>query len=241
MISPPVGSSNKWGGGGVPCNRCGKVAFAAERIVVNKCTFHKDCFRCTTCNKLLGSVWERDKESGEFYCKHDFMSLSRMGTIVGVEKSEETVERKALPPKRMSFAWLRRCACWSFLFVVGICTGVAIGAYLGIEFPEYVSQMYARLFSGLQRLWSWLSETFLVVCDLVAEYAVIVWDWVSETAASAYQSALELLAELQSWVDLQLHSGEDAHALNGTNVTNFATSSKSSPPISHSSLSTDTS
>jgi cysteine/glycine-rich protein len=47
--------SGKFGGGGVKCAICGKTAYNAEQISFEKVIYHVNCFRCTVCNKKMGS------------------------------------------------------------------------------------------------------------------------------------------------------------------------------------------
>ncbi|KAJ8395369.1 hypothetical protein AAFF_G00033540 [Aldrovandia affinis] len=50
------------------CPRCGKVVYAAEKVVGGGNAWHKSCFRCAKCGKGLESTTLADKD-GEIYCK----------------------------------------------------------------------------------------------------------------------------------------------------------------------------
>ena len=47
-------------GGGAKCPCCGKTVYMAEEVVAAGQKYHKMCFKCTKCNKMLDrSVRER--------------------------------------------------------------------------------------------------------------------------------------------------------------------------------------
>lgn len=39
-------------GGGPKCKRCGKTVYKAEEVISEAGIFHKQCFRCSSCNKV---------------------------------------------------------------------------------------------------------------------------------------------------------------------------------------------
>ena len=41
-------------GGGPKCKRCGKTVYKAEEVISEAGIFHKQCFRCSSCNKVPG-------------------------------------------------------------------------------------------------------------------------------------------------------------------------------------------
>ena len=43
---------SRWGGG-ASCPVCGKTVYFAEEVVAEGKKFHKRCFKCSECNKLL--------------------------------------------------------------------------------------------------------------------------------------------------------------------------------------------
>ena len=56
-------------GGGDTCSKCGRVCYAAEKLVANGCILHPECFRCAHCNvKLASKRWEVDP-NGIYYCQ----------------------------------------------------------------------------------------------------------------------------------------------------------------------------
>ncbi|KAG1673059.1 Cysteine and glycine-rich protein 3 [Nymphon striatum] len=65
--SKPAGNKPRWGGSDM-CGRCGQAVFMAEKMMGGGSAWHKRCFTCKLCNKLLQStsLCERD---GELYCK----------------------------------------------------------------------------------------------------------------------------------------------------------------------------
>lgn len=67
-ISGPVivgGESNK-------CARCTKSVYAAEKVSAAGKTYHKLCFNCSTCKKLLSSMNCCDNSEGDIFCKGIF-------------------------------------------------------------------------------------------------------------------------------------------------------------------------
>uniref|UniRef100_A0A915BA20 Cysteine-rich protein 1 n=2 Tax=Ascarididae TaxID=6250 RepID=A0A915BA20_PARUN len=50
------------------CPKCGKSVYAAEEMVAGGYKFHKFCFKCSLCNKLLDSCTVAEHGS-ELFCK----------------------------------------------------------------------------------------------------------------------------------------------------------------------------
>uniref|UniRef100_A0A1I7Z279 LIM zinc-binding domain-containing protein n=1 Tax=Steinernema glaseri TaxID=37863 RepID=A0A1I7Z279_9BILA len=50
------------------CPKCGKSVYAAEEMVAGGYKWHKFCFKCTLCNKLLDSM-NCCEHQAELYCK----------------------------------------------------------------------------------------------------------------------------------------------------------------------------
>ena len=48
----PSKKMSRWGGG-ASCPVCGKTVYFAEEVVAEGKKFHKSCFKCSECNKLL--------------------------------------------------------------------------------------------------------------------------------------------------------------------------------------------
>lgn len=55
-------------GGGARCGRCEKLVYAAEEMKALGKSYHKLCFKCKSCNKLLDSTNCTDKDN-ELFCK----------------------------------------------------------------------------------------------------------------------------------------------------------------------------
>ena len=50
-------------GGGAKCPKCGKTVYMAEEVIGAGQKWHKMCFKCTECNKMLDrSERERERE-----------------------------------------------------------------------------------------------------------------------------------------------------------------------------------
>ena len=56
-------------GGSEKCARCLKAVYAAEKVVAAGKNFHKLCFTCFTCKKMLSSMNCCDNSEGEIFCK----------------------------------------------------------------------------------------------------------------------------------------------------------------------------
>jgi len=56
------------------CHKCGKTAYVAEQVCVDKEVFHKHCFRCEHCESVL-TVNSFAAIHGRFYCKPHFLQL----------------------------------------------------------------------------------------------------------------------------------------------------------------------
>ena len=56
------------------CVACGKTVYPQERFVNEKDIFHKSCFRCAHCNKVLG-IGNFAALNGKYYCKPHFQQL----------------------------------------------------------------------------------------------------------------------------------------------------------------------
>lgn len=54
MFSVNYGNKRKMPfGGGVKCAMCGKTVYFAEEVVAEGQKWHKMCFKCTICSKML--------------------------------------------------------------------------------------------------------------------------------------------------------------------------------------------
>ncbi|VDP07169.1 unnamed protein product [Soboliphyme baturini] len=72
-LSPQNDQRPAYGGVDV-CPRCGRAVFLAEKLMAAGKAWHKLCFSCAECNKLLESTNLCEK-SGDIYCKSmDFLS-----------------------------------------------------------------------------------------------------------------------------------------------------------------------
>ncbi|XP_041073998.1 F-actin-monooxygenase MICAL2-like isoform X13 [Polyodon spathula] len=60
-------------GGSDSCHFCTKRVYVMERLSVEGRFFHRECFRCDSCNTILRmGIYAFDTEEGKFYCKSHF-------------------------------------------------------------------------------------------------------------------------------------------------------------------------
>jgi len=62
-------------GGSDKCYRCLKNVYAAEKVIAAGKPFHKLCYNCFTCKKLLNSMNCCDNSEGEIFCKSCYGKL----------------------------------------------------------------------------------------------------------------------------------------------------------------------
>lgn len=62
-------------GGADKCYRCLKNVYAAEKVIAAGKPFHKLCYNCFTCKKLLNSMNCCDNSDGEIFCKSCYGKL----------------------------------------------------------------------------------------------------------------------------------------------------------------------
>ncbi|CAH0549095.1 unnamed protein product [Brassicogethes aeneus] len=75
--SDAAGAQDKFNGTQIDttnCKACYKTVFQMEQIKAEKAIWHKNCFRCTECNKQLNFDTYQSNE-GNLYCKPHFKSL----------------------------------------------------------------------------------------------------------------------------------------------------------------------
>lgn len=54
---------------GTGCPRCGGAVFAAEQMLARGSVWHKTCFNCNECHRVLDSVLACDGPDRDVYCK----------------------------------------------------------------------------------------------------------------------------------------------------------------------------
>lgn len=62
-------------GGSDKCYRCLKNVYAAEKVIAAGKPFHKLCYNCFACKKLLNSMTCCDNSEGEIFCKSCYGKL----------------------------------------------------------------------------------------------------------------------------------------------------------------------
>lgn len=89
------------------CKVCGKEPYVVERVIAEKCWWHKNCFRCKTCDKTL-SLDTYMSHEGVLYCKPHhkelFLPKTVKSDIIDVEnvsKTQEAILRHQEQQKRM--------------------------------------------------------------------------------------------------------------------------------------------
>jgi len=53
---PAASGSGRWGGGGVPCEKCAKTCYQGEKVQYDKKIYHPKCFTCKNCTKKISST-----------------------------------------------------------------------------------------------------------------------------------------------------------------------------------------
>ncbi|XP_031330133.1 uncharacterized protein LOC116161072 isoform X3 [Photinus pyralis] len=56
------------------CKKCGRPVFQMERVIAERCVWHRNCFRCAECSKQL-LVDNFESHEGTVYCKSHFKLL----------------------------------------------------------------------------------------------------------------------------------------------------------------------
>lgn len=74
------------------CAVCDKVVYPVDKISADEKDFHKSCFRCVECNKVL-SLGNYAALQGVFYCKPHFTQM--MKTKGNFEEGFATQHQKA--------------------------------------------------------------------------------------------------------------------------------------------------
>ena len=54
---------------GTGCPRCGGVVFAAELVISKGRNWHRKCYKCHDCTKVLDSIIACDGPDNDVYCK----------------------------------------------------------------------------------------------------------------------------------------------------------------------------
>jgi hypothetical protein len=72
-----VTGTKSFGSASEKCKYCGKAVYAMEKGEADGMVFHKTCFRCSTCNKMvkMGSYASLE---GKIYCKAHFKQLFKL-------------------------------------------------------------------------------------------------------------------------------------------------------------------
>lgn len=62
----------------IKCHQCGKRVYEMEKIVADQTAYHKTCFRCTHCNRVLSLGNYAAGPGSKIYCKPHFISLFKV-------------------------------------------------------------------------------------------------------------------------------------------------------------------
>lgn len=71
----------------IVCTGCGKVVYQMEQIKAENRYWHRNCFRCTTCQKPL-SVDTYQSHEAVLYCKPHFKQLFSPKTVIDDETDD---------------------------------------------------------------------------------------------------------------------------------------------------------
>merc|ERR1712106_1229243 len=78
------------------CKMCGKQVYQMEKIVAEKASWHKNCFRCKECNKNL-TLETYQSHEGALYCKPHFKELFQPKAVIE-DENEARKERSTDKP-----------------------------------------------------------------------------------------------------------------------------------------------
>lgn len=102
-----------FGGGGEPCDACGKTVYIAERVLANKCRFHKDCLKCGTCGKKLSGCDWSIIDSKPFCKPHLLQKLKREPAVAGMVDAAPARAPVAAAPVPAAIGWTNGPAPWA--------------------------------------------------------------------------------------------------------------------------------
>ncbi len=69
------------------CDQCSKSVYMLEELKIKDKTFHKSCFKCNICNKLLDkNNYHNEIDSNEFYCRNCFTTLNSSSSQIAKSK-----------------------------------------------------------------------------------------------------------------------------------------------------------
>lgn len=88
----PSGAANQ-------CTECNKRVYEMEKIVANDQLFHKTCFRCSHCNRILSLGNYAGGPGGKLYCKPHFLSLFK---VKGNYEEGFGLEKKSSPAAKIA-------------------------------------------------------------------------------------------------------------------------------------------
>merc|ERR1712106_1134778 len=78
------------------CKMCGKQVYQMEKIVAEKASWHKNCFRCKECNKNL-TLETYQSHEGALYCKPHFKELFQPKAVIEDENEARKERLKRRP------------------------------------------------------------------------------------------------------------------------------------------------
>jgi len=73
------------------CKICGKEPYQVERIVAEKCWWHKNCFKCTDCKKIL-NLDTYASHQGVIYCKPHHKELFQPKPVI-VDLTDQIINK----------------------------------------------------------------------------------------------------------------------------------------------------
>ena len=67
----------QWGGANEKCKACNKTVYEMEKLSMEQNVFHKTCFKCTKCGKVL-RAGDYAGINGKVFCKPHFKQLFQL-------------------------------------------------------------------------------------------------------------------------------------------------------------------
>jgi DNA-directed RNA polymerase subunit RPC12/RpoP len=101
-----------WGGASDKCKVCGKTVYEMEKLQMEANVFHKTCFKCAKCGKVL-RTGDYTAIHGEIFCKPHYKQLFAVKgnyeegfkeALADAQKAQQNQDKKAADKKQAASA-----------------------------------------------------------------------------------------------------------------------------------------